>query len=727
MQKAMTNQKKIAILGGGMASITAALELSSTPELRERYALTIYQTGWRLGGKGASGRNAAQADRIEEHGLHILMGFYHNTFRLLRACYEELGRPPEAPLATLRDAVKPHSFIVVAEEVGGRWESWPLLFPPRPGAPGIDSSGMVAPMDYLKQLIAWMNQLFQETPEAQELAPGLPLDLADIEKTLREPHVHELPSRGLDDGSPDRRRRLDALADEVDQADGGMTRGLLVPQSAYLYLVNLLGELDLFDPLQRAARILRRFRDWFWKQVAARVEASTPLRRLWIMLDLGITSVLGAIKDHVLDSPDGWFAIDDVDLRVWLEQHGASEMARESTLIRSVYNLAFTVPGQAAAGSAIQGILRMVFGYKEAIFQKMQAGMGDTIFAPAYEVLRRRGVRFEFFHRVDELVVSPDRARITAIRVGRQVHPKGAEYEPLYDVEGLPCWPSTPLYDGIEGGEALRKSGENLESWWSAWPDAEARLLEEGKDFDEVVLGISIGAFPAICQQLIAASEPFAQMVKHVKTTQTQALQLWLQSDLGVLGWRHASPVLDGFAAPFDTWADMSHLLPRERWSTGAMPRSLAYFCSNLEDDEPIPPRAVPGFPARQAARVKANAISWLDNQVGHLWPTAMSPNRDGSFNWSLLVDPQEREGQARLDAQFWQATFCPSERYVLAVPGSNRYRLRADESGFRNMVLAGDWVRTGLSVGCVEAAVMAGMQASRAICGHPATIPGDE
>ncbi|MEO5732027.1 MAG: NAD(P)-binding protein, partial [Byssovorax sp.] len=165
----MTNQKKIAILGGGMASLTAALELSSTPELRERYALTVYQTGWRLGGKGASGRNLAQADRIEEHGLHILMGFYHNTFRLLRACYEELGRPPEAPLATLSDAVKPHSFIVVAEEVAGRWESWPLLFPPRPGTPGIDSSGMVAPMDYLKRLIAWMNQLFRDTPEVQEL------------------------------------------------------------------------------------------------------------------------------------------------------------------------------------------------------------------------------------------------------------------------------------------------------------------------------------------------------------------------------------------------------------------------------------------------------------------------------------------------------------------------------------------------------------------------------
>jgi uncharacterized protein with NAD-binding domain and iron-sulfur cluster len=723
----MTNRKKIAILGGGMASMTAAMELSSTPELRERYELTVYQTGWRLGGKGASGRNAAHADRIEEHGLHILMGFYHNTFRLLRDCYEELARPPEAPLATLNEAVKPHNFIVVAEEVAGRWESWPLHFPPCPGAPGVDAPSVVAPMDYIHQLIGWMSQLFRDAPEMKDFVPDLHLDIKDVHHMLSAPYTHGPPTRGVDGEGSDGQRRLDALVDELDLGDDSATPSLFAPRSVYLYLATLLGELDLFDPLHRAARLLRRFRDWLWGEVAARVEASMPLRRLWIMLDLGITTVIGAIKDHVVDSPEGWFAIDHVDLRAWLRQHGASTLACESTLIRSVYNLAFTGPGQAAAGSAIQGILRMVFTYKGAIFQKMQAGMGDTIFAPIYEVLRRRGVRFEFFHRVDELVVSPGGKRITAIRAGRQVHPKGAEYEPLYDVQGLPCWPSAPLYDGIERGEALRQSGENLESWWSAWPDAEARLLEEGRDFDQVILGISVGAFPMICQQLIAASKPFADMVEHVKTTQTQALQLWLHCDLGALGWRHASPVLDGFAAPFDTWADMSHLLPRERWSTGAAPQSIAYFCSNLVDDEASRPRSDHGFPARQAARVKANAVAWLDEQVGKLWPTAVSPTNHVSFDWSLLFDPDRRQGPARLDAQYWQATFCPSERYVLAVPGSRRYRLRADESGFENLVLAGDWVRTGLSVGCVEAAVMAGMQASRAICGHPAIIPGDE
>src|SRR5688500_17993830 len=80
---------QVAIVGGGCAGIAAAFELTR-PQLQGKYAVTVYQLGWRLGGKGASGRG--EADRIEEHGLHLWMGFYENAFRLMRECYAELGR-----------------------------------------------------------------------------------------------------------------------------------------------------------------------------------------------------------------------------------------------------------------------------------------------------------------------------------------------------------------------------------------------------------------------------------------------------------------------------------------------------------------------------------------------------------------------------------------------------------------------------------------------------------
>ena len=34
---------------------------------------------------------------------------------------------------------------------------------------------------------------------------------------------------------------------------------------------------------------------------------------------------------------------------------------------------------------AMRGMLRMAFTYKGAIFYKMQAGMGDTVFTPLYQ------------------------------------------------------------------------------------------------------------------------------------------------------------------------------------------------------------------------------------------------------------------------------------------------------------------------------------------------------
>ena len=68
----------------GVAALTAAYELTRTPALRGQYDITVYQMGWRLGGKGASGRNRNMCDRIQEHGIHLWMGFYENAFHLIR-------------------------------------------------------------------------------------------------------------------------------------------------------------------------------------------------------------------------------------------------------------------------------------------------------------------------------------------------------------------------------------------------------------------------------------------------------------------------------------------------------------------------------------------------------------------------------------------------------------------------------------------------------------------
>ncbi len=128
--------EKIAILGGGVAAMTAAYYLTSQPGWQNQHAITVYQLGWRLGGKGASGRNAQLGQRIEEHGLHIWFGFYANAFKMIKEAYASLERPPGAPLATWRDAFKQHDYVALSEDVKGQWRNWSIVFPTLPGEPG---------------------------------------------------------------------------------------------------------------------------------------------------------------------------------------------------------------------------------------------------------------------------------------------------------------------------------------------------------------------------------------------------------------------------------------------------------------------------------------------------------------------------------------------------------------------------------------------------------------
>ncbi len=127
--------EKIAILGGGFGGLSAAFELSD-PATPQDYDITVYQLGWRLGGKGASGRNQEIHDRIEEHGIHAFFGFYENAFDIMQRCYEELDREPGAPLATWELAFERHDLVVLMEQIEGQWFPWPVEAPRKSGVPG---------------------------------------------------------------------------------------------------------------------------------------------------------------------------------------------------------------------------------------------------------------------------------------------------------------------------------------------------------------------------------------------------------------------------------------------------------------------------------------------------------------------------------------------------------------------------------------------------------------
>jgi uncharacterized protein with NAD-binding domain and iron-sulfur cluster len=685
----MGQVRKVAILGGGAGSLAAAFYLTDQPDWRDRYEVTVYQQGWRLGGKGASGRNARLGQRIEEHGLHIWFGFYANAFAMVRMVYDGIGRAPGTPLATWDEAFRPQDYISLAEPVGQRWVPWQLVSPRRPGEPGTGSDP-VAPWQMALEAVAWLRRWHSElrasVPQVAGPEAGAPFDaLLAL--------AHALPADARDHNERDK---------------------------------------ELLErALQRAERRLR-------EPGVVAASADDEARRALIALNIGVTVFKGMLADGVFSR--GFDVINDEDLRAWLARHGGDlALCVNSAPVMAMYSQLFAFEdGDAArpnieAGTALRWMMRMSFAYRGSLMYRMQAGMGDAVFAPLYQLLSARGVRFEFFHRVEEL--APEGDKVGGIRMSVQAALKGEAYDPLVTVKGLPCWPSEPDYGQLDPAQAalLQEHGADLESWWSDWPalyreafgqPLPSRTLRRGIDFDHVICGLPVDSLATVAPRLVDASAALRAACGKLRTVATQAYQVWLDRDVAALGWSYRpggqETILTNFSMPYDTWAPMSQVLPREEWPAGFEPASVHYFCGALAQAA-WPPQSDSGYPARAAALAKSNAVEQLERRIGALWPAAAE-----GLPWQWLVDPANASGPARFDRQYWRANVDPSERYVLSVTGSSASRPLAAGSGFANLYLAGDWLRTGMDSGCVESAVMGGMQAARALSGYPEKIEGE-
>ena len=452
---------------------------------------------------------------------------------------------------------------------------------------------------------------------------------------------------------------------------------------------------------------------------------SDEVRRTWYLVDILIACARGVLRDGIIVHPDGLDALDHYEFRDWLTRHGCSDESANCTLIRTVvYDLAFAYedgdPGRplCSAATALRGLARMFFTYRGSIAWKMRAGMGDAVFAPMYECLKARGVKFKFFHRVDALHLSDDQTRIASIDVNVQADLAAGnnEYSPLVNIKDLSCWPAGPLTEQLQDVPADVSPAE-FESFWSQ-RKGRSITLHDGVDYDEVVMGIAIGSFPYICQELIEADPQWRLMVSEVATVYTQAFQLWLSEELDELGPEWPQATVGGYLEPFDTYADMAQLIDREDWQDAV--KGIAYFCNVMPTPQGIPARNDVNLPRDANDAVKNNALDFLDRSMLPLWPGAVD-RYPTEFRWSLLVgSAPATTGRARFDSQFWRANVDPSERYVLSIPGTARFRLAPGDSGFANLFLAGDWTKCGLNAGCVEAAVTSGMLASHAMRGFP-------
>ena len=99
-----------------------------------------------------------------------------------------------------------------------------------------------------------------------------------------------------------------------------------------------------------------------------------------------------------------------------------------------------------------------------------------------------------------------------------------------------------------------------------------------------------------------------------------------------------------------------------------------------------------------------------------YYFPNAVT---EQGFAWHLLSGVNGKRGREALATQHFSVNIDPSDRYVQSVPGSDQYRSRPDESGYDELVLAGDWTDCGMNAGCIEAAVMSGLQTANTLLGR--------
>lgn len=698
----MSGKKKIAIIGGGVGAITSAYAITQQPNWQDQYDITLYQLGWRLGGKGASGRNMDHGGRIEEHGLHIWAGFYENGFRLMRDCYDQLNitglRSPDAPLGTLDKAFTGLNRFMLAEEIetDGKKEihPWFLEFEPNDDTPG---TGGVLPTPFayfqmvLETAVNFIEKILEEIKN----------DTPHVMPPRFHPTLHR---KGLAVQKPSPLHHMRDFAKTMpDRAKDHSESDLMV-----------------------LGHMARHAQDWLSNQAGVTGKLSDETRRLTYIIDLSLAFFRGMIDNGLF--LQGFDAIDDSEISQWLLEYGASKEAVYSAVFRGCYDYVFGYPAgvtdhrSVGAGTAIRGLLRLAFTYKGSLFFKMMAGMGDTIFGPYYQILKHRGVKFKFFNAATHLGLDPTKTFVNRIDMVEQAALVGDDYDPFVIVKDLPCWPSQPHWDQLQNGAALKKSGIDFECEKDA-PTGRAYSLVHGTDFDEVILGASLGSLPYMASELVAASNRWKLMLEKVPTVATHAAQFWVDKTAAELGWNDVvakhnigdlpadlKTVITSFIEPLDTWADMSDLIVREDWSTPG-PASIAYFCSPAHD------AGVDPTPFED--RVK----EWADTALLQMWPKA---EKNGKFDLNLLHAEKAKTGPAKFKAQYFRENFYGSERYVLSVPGSVQYRLPPDGTGFENLYIAGDWTRCGINAGCVEAATISGLGAARGLTGADIEIVGE-
>ena len=567
--------KKVAILGGGPASCTAALALTSQSGWKQHYDITIYQLGWRLGGKAASGRNKNYGQRIEEIGGHGIEGNYHNTKILLRSLYTQLNREEEVPQRTFDEAF-------VMSFISGKKVSASL-----------DKEQECFSLKHLfKTFVKGTFSMIEMMAKNMNVSTSVELGAVNLEILF---HDHNL---------------LQSTVNSIQE------------------------------------RILK---------MHTRTQQMKSLETEQLsMVDIAVTVIKVILIDSLLEK--GFNSINHLDLRQWLENHGASSKTLNSTFLKTHYDLLMSYTNgdikqpSIEAGTSLTGYLQFYFCFDDVVYFDQQGGLGDVIFAPVYQVLKTRGVNFKFFHKVEELSLNNKNPKlIEQIKVTKQLDVVKEEYDPLINVKGLPSWPNEPKYDEIDQEQAklLQKYDIDLENFWTIWPNIYKEhsrqslpevILKRGEDFDIIIFGIPIGSLPYLCSELLEASPSLRYANKYIGRIPSIQLQLYIDVSRENLQPKMHNEFLFSNREGADyIVTDNDPNLMYENWESLGMNPKFCRYLTIMKNSEEIPSIQDTWSPHQCRVKNRDFVVSRTPSAFKDYWPNAY---KDGDFNWDILTDP---------------------------------------------------------------------------------------
>ena len=426
-----------------------------------------------------------------------------------------------------------------------------------------------------------------------------------------------------------------------------------------------------------------------------------------------------------------------------------AKSAYGSNIVQSLYDTTFQYCGgdkrrpSFGAGSAAQSSLQLFGGYRDAFAYEPRAGLGETVIAPLHGVLRARGVQFAFFHKLTRLELNGERDAVVQIHLDRQVDLLNETYKPTIPPQAkfgnLECWPAAPLWGQIKNGDALKATELIRKSSWCDYSVGPV-TLRRGQEFDDVVLAIPVGAFKprgkssGPCIELIDASRQFKKMTDAASLSPSISVQAWCTQTLSQLGWPPSEltgrrqgledyPTCTG-PSPLDVWADRAVVLAYENWgATDPGPASLQYMCDVLETSLFKEPPSRAGRTACGEGEGGPIGSLLVQREIAHALAVGLSP-------WDVRLECVVRSGRSARRGPS-QVPGRESERRCMGELRrlARRVNAVAIEDGpvrLQQLVSGGGVDRHGFNVECIEAVVMSGKQAARAIAGTEAVIDGE-